>query len=143
MDDRGFITVRPNTRMSIVNFRAQGDDNDRSILSLLQGSFRSITGWIGKFRPGAYQIRTPTATIGVRGTDHEPLVIPLVASEGEPGTYDNVNAGGSYIQTSHGQFEVATGKAAFLRRTHPNPGRKRLVFCLKCHIFSGLPVMSI
>ena len=123
MDDGGFIAVRPNTRMSIVNFRAQGDNNDRSILSLLQGSFRSITGWIGKYRPSAYQIRTPTATIGVRGTDHEPLVIPLGASEGEPGTYDKVNAGGSYIQTSHGQVDVATGKAAFAPHS-PKPGQE-------------------
>jgi len=122
LEDGGFIAVRPNTRMRIVNFRAQGDDDDKGIFSLLEGSFRSVTGWIGKFKPSAYQIRTPTATIGIRGTDHEPLVIPPGASEGEPGTYDKVNAGGSYIESTQGRIDVPPGKSAFASHS-PKPGQ--------------------
>ena len=102
MEDGGFIAVRPNTKMRIVAYQAQGDEGDKGVFSLLQGTFRSVTGWIGKFNPRSYQVRTPTATIGVRGTDHEPLVIPQGSKEGEPGSYDKVNVGGSFIQTKHG-----------------------------------------
>lgn len=113
MEDGGFIAVRPSTRMSIAAYRAEGGDEDKSVFSLLAGTFRSVTGWIGKFNPRSYQVRTPTATIGVRGTDHEPLVIPAGASEGEPGSYDKVNVGSSFIQTRHGSIDVKPNQAGF------------------------------
>ncbi len=113
MRDDGFIAVRPNTDMQIVTYRAQGDDQDKGILSLAKGSFRSVTGWIGKFNAAAYQVKTPTATIGVRGTDHEPLVIPADSTDGEPGTYDKVNVGASYIETQQGKVDVPAGRAGF------------------------------
>lgn len=113
MEDGGFIAVRPNTRMSIAAYRAEGDDKDKGVFSLLQGTFRSVTGWIGKYNPRSYQVRTPTATIGVRGTDHEPLVIPEGSTEGEPGSYDRVNVGSSYIRTQHGSVDVKPNEAGF------------------------------
>jgi hypothetical protein len=113
MEDGGFIAVRPNTKMSIAAYRAEGGDQDKSVFSLLQGTFRSVTGWIGKFNPRSYQVHTPTATIGVRGTDHEPLVIPQGSHEGEPGSYDKVNAGATIIQTKHGSIDVKPDQAGF------------------------------
>ena len=96
MEDGGLIAVRPDTKMRIVNFRAEGDPSDRMVIGLLQGSFRSVTGWIAKFTRNNYTVRTSTATIGVRGTDHEPFHIPEGSKLGEPGTYDKVNQGGTY-----------------------------------------------
>lgn len=113
MEDGGLIAVRPNTRMRIVQFRAEGEDSDRLIIGLLEGSLRSVTGWIAKLKGNRYQVHTPTATIGVRGTDHEPFHIPEGSALGEPGTYDKVNQGGTYLQTKQGRVEVAPGKAAF------------------------------
>jgi len=118
MEDGGLIAVRPATRMRIVNFRAEGHESDRMTIGLLEGSFRSVTGWIAKFTRNNYTVRTPTATIGVRGTDHEPYVIAEGSALGDPGTYDKVNAGGTYIQTQYGRVDVAPGRAGFahLRR---------------------------
>ena len=113
MTDGGVIAVRPNTQLRITKYQANGAATDTSVFSLLKGSFRSITGWIGKNNPSGYQVRTPTATVGVRGTDHEPLVIPQGAREGEPGTYDRVNAGGSFISGKTGRVDVAPGRAGF------------------------------
>jgi len=121
MLDSGVIAVRPNTQMSITKYQAQGDANDTSVFGLLKGSFRSITGWIGKNNPSRYSINTPTATIGVRGTDHEPLVIPEGSSDGTPGTYDKVAAGGSYIQGKTGRVDVTPGRAGFFAQN----GRER------------------
>ncbi|MDX1434446.1 MAG: FecR domain-containing protein, partial [Gammaproteobacteria bacterium] len=42
----------------------------RSFFSLLKGGLRTITGAIGKLNRKAYQIRTPVATIGIRGTEY-------------------------------------------------------------------------
>jgi hypothetical protein len=112
-EDGGYIGVRPNTNMSIEDFKAEGGTDDCFILSLLQGSFRSITGWIARVNRQNYAIRTATATIGVRGTEHEPLVIPEGSHEGEPGTYDRVHNGETEIRTPHGTVGVKANQAGF------------------------------
>jgi hypothetical protein len=118
MEDAGFIAVRPNTKMRIAQYRANGDDQDKGVIGLLVGSLRSITGWIGKYQPKSYTIRTPTATIGIRGTDHEPKVIPEGSAEGDAGTYDKVNTGGSFIRTPQGSVDVSERHAAFAPVSH-------------------------
>ncbi|MBI2312055.1 MAG: FecR domain-containing protein [Betaproteobacteria bacterium] len=116
MEDQGFLAVRPNTRMKIDAYRAEGDRSDRSVLLLFVGTLRSVTGWIGKNLPRNYSIRTPTAALGIRGTDHEPLYIPEDApgAEGEPGTYDKVNEGETFIQNRRGKVFVKASQAAFV-----------------------------
>jgi hypothetical protein len=113
LEDGGFIAVRPGTKMRITNCRAQGDEGDRLTIGLLEGTFRSVTGWVAKLSTRAYTVRTPMATIGVRGTDHEPFHIPEGSALGEPGTYDKVNEGGTFLQTERGRVDVAPGRAAF------------------------------
>jgi len=115
-EDGGYIGVRPSTNMSIEDFRAEGGPDDRFILDLLQGSFRSITGWIARVNRQSYAVRTTTATIGVRGTEHEPLVIPEGSSEGEPGTYDRVHSGETEIRTPQGTVGVKANQAGFAPR---------------------------
>ena len=131
MEDGGFIAVRPGTRMRIARFRAQGDESDVMTIGLLEGTLRSITGWIAKYGRGNYQVRTPTVTIGVRGTDHEPFHIPAGSSAGEPGTYDKVNQGGTYLRTAQGRVDVAPGRAGFagLRRAE----RPRVLASIPAH----------
>jgi hypothetical protein len=114
MEDGGYVAVRPATRMRIVNFRAEGDAEDRSIISLLEGSFRSVTGWISKTGRDRAVVRTPTATIGIRGTEHEPLVIPAGSALGEPGTYDRVHIGETEIRTRQGVVAVRPNQAGFV-----------------------------
>lgn len=115
MDDGGYIALRPNTKMRFTSYQARGLDSDNSIISLFHGSLRAISGWIGKFNQPKYAITTPTATIGLRGTDHEPMVIPQGATDtdAEPGTYDKVNVGSSTITSSAGMTEIMSGQAGF------------------------------
>jgi len=117
MEDGGYLGIRPNTNMRIVSYKAEGGSEDKSVIGLLQGSFRSVTGWIAKLGGSHYVVRTPTATIGVRGTEHEPLVIPEGSKEGEPGTYDRVHIGESVIQSPQGAVSVRSNQAGFV------PGR--------------------
>src|SRR5256712_7098890 len=131
MEDGGFIAVRPGTRMRIARFRAQGDEADVMTIGLLEGTLRSITGWIAKYGRDNYQVRTPTVTIGVPGTDHEPVPIPAGSSGGEPGTYDKVNQGGTYLRTAQGRVDVAPGRGrvAGLRRAE----RPRVLASIPAH----------
>ena len=113
MIDGGVIGVRPNTTMALTRYQANGDKDDGAVFNLIRGGFRSITGWIAKSAPINYKIISATATIGVRGTDHEPHVVEAGSTEGEPGLYDRVHAGGTFIQGPSGRVEVAQGKVGF------------------------------
>lgn len=69
--DGAKLTVRPGTELKIEGYRyaEAAPDNDSTILRLLKGGLRTITGLLGKRQPSAFQLNTGTATIGIRGTD--------------------------------------------------------------------------
>ncbi len=113
MQDAGFIVVRPNTQIVIERYKADGGDDDKGVFRLISGGLRSITGWIGKFNRKDYVVKTATATIGIRGTDHETRYIPEGSTEGEAGTYDRVYAGETVIETPEGQTTVSPNQAGF------------------------------
>jgi hypothetical protein len=113
MEDGGYLSVRPNTKMRITKYQADGEDTDSAIFGVLQGGFRSVTGWIGKLGKDRYQVKTAIATVGIRGTDHETLVLPQGSKDGEPGLYDRVYEGGTFITTEAGRVEVSPNRAGF------------------------------
>ena len=114
-EDGGIIAIRPNTVFRVDQYKAEGSSLDRIFMSLLKGSVRSITGWIGKHDHSSYRITTPTATIGIRGTDHETTVIDNGDGD-QPGTYDTVNSGSTVLKTSRGEVDVTPGEFAFTPR---------------------------
>lgn len=116
MEDSAYIGVRPSTKMRIVKYKAEGGDDDNSAIALLQGSFRTVTGWIAVLGNQNYLVWTPTATIGVRGTEHEPLVLPEGSKGGEPGTYDRVYIGETVVHTPRGEVSVKPNQAGFASR---------------------------
>jgi hypothetical protein len=110
--DGGSLMIRADTEMKLDRFAFAGKD-DRSasmLVSLLKGGFRSITGLIGQLNRDGYRITTPSATIGIRGTDHEPFVQieppPGVRVLVEPGTYDFVRQGQTFMQNRQGATQI-------------------------------------
>ena len=116
MLDGGYIGVRPGTKLNIVNFKAEGGADDSFLLNLLEGSFRAVTGWITGSSGRRAEVQTPTVTIGVRGTDYEPLVIPEGSKTGEAGTYNRVNIGETEMRTAQGSVVVKPNQAGFVPR---------------------------
>jgi FecR protein len=119
LNDGGFLSVRAGSEMVIDRFvyDEKNASNSNFLVSLVRGGFRSITGLIGKTNPDAYQIRTTTATVGIRGTDHEPMVIPEgvpgMAALGAPGFYDKVNDGETFIRNRNGMLTLKRGDVGF------------------------------
>jgi len=116
MQDGGYIGVRPGTKLNIVNFKAEGGADDSFLLNLLEGSFRAVTGWITGSSGRRAEVQTLTATIGIRGTDYEPLVVPEGSKTGEPGTYNRVNIGETEMRTAQGSVTVKPNQAGFVPR---------------------------
>jgi hypothetical protein len=112
-EDGGFIALRPNTSFRVDRYQARGEATDEVVFTLLKGALRSITGWIAKKNPLTYRLNTPTATIGVRGTDHETTVIATGTDTDQPGTFDTVYEGTTVMQTEYGELEILPGEYAF------------------------------
>lgn len=78
MVDGGLLAIRPDTQMKFDEYKFSGreDGSERGVMSLLRGGFRTITGAIGRINKNNYRVNTPTATVGIRGTDHEIVYVP-------------------------------------------------------------------
>jgi len=97
MKDGALLSLRPHTDIKIADYRYNGreDGNEQSILELLKGGFRTITGIIGHKNKQNYQVRTSVATIGIRGT-HYSLVLCQQSScsdDGADGVEDGLYGG--------------------------------------------------
>ena len=85
MRDRTLFSLRPETEFVIEQYQYEGREvaagipvaraaaqpgvsGGQGVFSLLRGGFRAITGVIGKVSPETFSVRTPVATIGIRGT---------------------------------------------------------------------------
>ncbi|TAN71559.1 MAG: hypothetical protein EPN14_11705 [Gallionella sp.] len=110
MIDDGIVAVRPETTLRIDEYKLANkeDGAERGFFSLLKGGFRSITGLIGRSNKGNYGIRTPSATIGIRGTDHETIHLIAALANLPEGTYNKVNTGTTVVNgTLVGMNQVA------------------------------------
>ncbi len=122
MLDDGIIAVRPETRLKIEKFAYAGAKDDTSLVALLTGAIRVVTGKLGRSHPENDLIRTPSGTIGVRGTDHEAMVIlPHRGGKYAPGVYDRVSQGATYIRNGKGEVEIHPNQVGFAASTSKHP----------------------
>lgn len=118
--DGGFIAVRPDTELKFDSFQYTGKQGapEKSFFSLFKGGFRAVTGLIGRVRKNDYRIKTPAATIGIRGTDHETFVMTTdlqAANAGmEVGTYNMVNVGKTQMVTEAGALTIGPNQVGFV-----------------------------
>lgn len=115
MEDGAYLAARPNSRLQIVRYNLTGTAADRSWIDLIKGGLRLVTGWIGKSNPGAFRLRTPVATIGIRGTDFElqHFTAEDAPTPEEAGTHHLVYEGTTLMSTEEDDLEVPAGRAAF------------------------------
>ncbi len=68
--DNSEITLKPGTTFKVENFAfdAGKPDGDQAAFSLVKGGLRSVTGLLGKRNKEKFSMKTPGATIGIRGT---------------------------------------------------------------------------
>lgn len=104
-DDGQRVTLGQNTEFRIVDYRYDGQArNDRAIFDMIKGALRVVTGVIGQRQRLAWSLRTPQATIGVRGTD---FVVAIVNP-----TYVTVVQGSIAASNSAGTVVFPTGANA-------------------------------
>lgn len=104
-------------------FNGQSEGGQRAFFRLIKGGFRAVSGAIGKVNRDDYQIATPVATIGIRGTDYVAIlcdatcatdpVLAEILPEGvsaENGLVTGVLAGSVNVTTPKGSFLLQVGQ---------------------------------
>ncbi|MCF8149343.1 MAG: hypothetical protein K9K30_06000 [Burkholderiaceae bacterium] len=117
-EDAGAIAIRPSTEFVAERFAAEDKPTDSFTMRLLTGSLRVISGWIARTNRSGHTIVTASATIGIRGTDHEPYVLSAElarATNNPAGTYDKVNRGGTTMEVGENKLDIDPGKVGFVR----------------------------
>ncbi|MFZ1908024.1 MAG: FecR family protein [Burkholderiales bacterium] len=97
--DGAYVSLQPNTVFGVreYNYEGRTDGKERGFFSLLKGAMRAVTGLIGRVNRSTFQITTPTATVGIRGTGGLIAVLPDGSTliRGSSGIWSLSNASGS------------------------------------------------
>lgn len=131
--DGGRVLLRPNSRFQIEEYRyaaadekpaARGNadapvqEESNALFRLLKGGFRAVTGLIGRENRDNYKVRTPVATIGIRGTDFEARFCDGDCFDVDPmpqdGLYTGVFQGGINLTNGAGTVDRDAGQFGFV-----------------------------
>ncbi len=76
--DNSEITLKPGSTLAVENFSFDKDkpDADQASFKLVKGGLRSVTGLLGKRNKEKFELKTPSATIGIRGTTFIAQYVP-------------------------------------------------------------------
>ncbi|MBI3188285.1 MAG: FecR domain-containing protein [Gammaproteobacteria bacterium] len=118
MIDDARIDLRCNSEMLIEHYKMVQDGNT-SVIRLFKGSLHKVTGKIGKNITDRYELRTPVATVGVRGTEYS---LRVLQSHGCDGSID-VNTDGMFVKVEKGEIDLSNGAGD----TSLQPGTAMLV----------------
>jgi hypothetical protein len=127
MIDKALLDLRCYSIMVIENYELK-TDNRKSVLNLLQGSLRKVTGEIGKWQDDVYELKTPVAGVGVRGTEYALRVFQSKGCDGSVDTDDK----GLYLKVIKGivdvhnkktkkKAEVAKGENVYMKTAKSEP----------------------
>lgn len=139
--DNSEVTLRPDTTFKIEAFAYDEakPDADSASFSLVKGGLRSVTGLLGKRNKEKFSLKTPTATIGIRGTTFVAQYVgapssgtlPTPGAGLPPGLHVFVIDGSIAVTNPVGSQNFAAGQFGFVRNniTPPvivpnNPGLK-------------------
>jgi hypothetical protein len=106
-DDGQLVALKSLSRFSIESYRYDAKDPGAGqiIMSLLSGGMRAITGLVANNNRAGFALKTPVATIGIRGTDF------LTALS--QGLYNKIDAGSISVTSSKGTAAFSGGQYAF------------------------------
>ena len=98
-DDGQQVILDQNTEFRLADYQysAGSPREDRSIMDLVKGALRIVSGTIGRRSQDAFQLRTPQMTIGVRGTDFMVAIVNPAYVNVLQGSVAATNAGGTAI----------------------------------------------
>ena len=126
LKDDTTLALRQLSQLRLTQFRFEKTESDSFFSNLLKGSVRKVSGLIAKAQQRNVRLTTPTATIGIRGTDFEVIIIEEESEKTRAGTYDYVNDGGTVLQIASGETLDVNQDQTGLALANPRPGEAAL-----------------
>jgi len=120
--DGATVITRASSQMLIAEFKYDQQPTDSFVLRLLKGGARKASGILARARPGNFRFVTPTATVGIRGTDFEVAIIEEDTADRRAGTYDYVHEGVTILQIASGDSLEVRAEQTGLALANPQPG---------------------
>jgi len=121
--DGGRVTLKPNTTVRLDRFKFVKEEpkEDSFVYSLLRGGLRAVTGLLGQRSKDAYELKTETATVGIRGTtfsadDCTSDRTSLDCARLEPAVYVGVTDGEIVVRNAQGELGLAAGQFGLIER---------------------------
>lgn len=111
--DNSEITLKPTTQFKVEQFSHSKDRpaDDKAAFNLIKGGLRAVTGQIGKRGdPDSYRMKTPTATIGIRGTNYGATFCMADCGKLPSGLYVDVAAGKIVVSNQGGSQTLGAGQ---------------------------------
>ncbi len=133
LDDGANVLLRPDSSVKLARLKHSGEGLGQ-LVQVITGACRYVTGSLGRANPEAVTLSTPSATIGIRGTDLEIVHREAAGTGPAAGTYVRVNDGGVRVGGLDGtRVDLAKGQQAYagkpmrgLRGEPPGPAVKRV-----------------
>lgn len=126
--DGSETVLRPATQVKIdrFSFEEHKPQADGMVLSLLKGGMRAVTGLLGRRNPAAMRVATPSATIGIRGTTFQALLVgPEDTKQGgpqlPPGLHVEVTDGVINLTNNGGSQNFSAGQFGFVPNLNQPP----------------------
>jgi len=109
--DGQIIALQSKTIFKVDNYKYDQAalDKSESFFTLVQGGLRAITGLIGGSHKEGWKLATPTATMGIRGTDFMVVVNQGIFVRVDAGAVSATNSAGTAVLTAGQTAAVATG----------------------------------
>ena len=115
MADDSVFALPEGSRFRIDNFSEKSSNSGgKAVFTLVKGAFRTISGLIGKISGDTYQVNTPIATMGIRGTDYAASLKKGGSSQHPDGLYGRVYKGMIFMKNAAGSLDVPAGKTGFV-----------------------------
>jgi hypothetical protein len=122
--DGALMSIQPGSDFRIDAY-AFDAVRQRGFFELMQGSVRTVSGSIGKRDREDWRLKTPTATIGIRGTEftveETPCPATGCAAGSQAGLMVSVIAGRVAVSNDAGSIEVPAGSTIRLRDAKTMP----------------------
>jgi hypothetical protein len=126
MADGDRMALRTNTRFRVDEFKApvsrDKPETGRGFYSLIKGGFRAVTRSLDRRGLESYRVKTPVATIGIRGTAYWVIQWPGDANN-PPGFYFGVSEGGISVGNDAGQMDFTAGQFGYVKDLNSPPQR--------------------
>jgi hypothetical protein len=138
--DGALLSLQPETQFMITDyrFRAGSTGDESAVFNLIKGGFRTITGLLARQKAAVYQVITPTATIGIRGTEYQALLCMSSCKEPD-GLYVHTGEGRIFLKNAAGEIDVGRGQTAYVASPDTAPRRTTTAPAMTARVTTSAP----